>query len=122
MNINLVICELVEYAVEHSLIDNSDRAYSVARLLEILHHSDFTPCEVKEIRPLEKILADALDYAFENKLIKDNGITYRDLFDTKIMGIVTPRPSEVIHNFTSLYSISPKAADMSPISSLAWCS
>ena len=110
MDINYIICELVEYATEHSLIDTQDRAYSIARLMEIFKISDFTPCEVKEIRPLDKILANATDYAYENKLIDDKGIVFCDLFDTAIMGELVDRPSGVINKFYTLYKSSPKEA------------
>ena len=46
MNINLVISELVEYATRCELIEKDDRAYAVARLMELLHVSDYTPCRI----------------------------------------------------------------------------
>ena len=62
--------------------------------------------------PLEEILTDINDFAFENGLIPDNGVTQRDLFDAKIMGLLTPRPSEVIAKFRELYKEDPaKATD-----------
>ncbi|MBO7310147.1 MAG: galactose-1-phosphate uridylyltransferase, partial [Clostridia bacterium] len=59
---------------------------------------------------IEEILGALCDYAYENGLIENNSVVYRDLFDTKIMGAITPRPSEVIKKFTSLYCISPVEA------------
>ncbi len=59
---------------------------------------------------LEQILSGMLDYACEKGLIPENSITYRDLFDTKIMGLLVPRPSEVIEKFWSLYQEEPQAA------------
>ncbi|MBQ8309802.1 MAG: UDP-glucose--hexose-1-phosphate uridylyltransferase, partial [Clostridia bacterium] len=50
------------------------------------------------------------DYAVENKIIPDRGVTGRDLFDTRLMGILTPRPSEVIKKFNMLYAESPQKA------------
>ena len=52
---------------------------------------------------LEGILGRMCDYAFEKGLIAENGVVYRDLFDTKIMGMLMPRPSEVIRKFRELY-------------------
>ncbi len=60
---------------------------------------------------LEGILGRMCDYAFEKGLIAENGVVYRDLFDTKIMGMLMPRPSEVIRKFRELYETeSPVAA------------
>ena len=59
---------------------------------------------------LEGILNEMLDYAAEDGLMPEDTITYRDLFDTKIMGMLVPRPSEVIKKFQALYQISPKEA------------
>ena len=60
---------------------------------------------------LPQILAEMLDYAAEQMLIPDNTITYRDLFDTKIMSMLVPRPSEVVRRFYDLYEKeSPQAA------------
>ena len=58
---------------------------------------------------LESTLAEILDYACENGLLEDS-IVYRDLFDTRIMGLLTPRPHEVIRTFQELYAKSPKEA------------
>ncbi len=63
-----------------------------------------------KVEDLEEILKGMLDYACEQGMIEDN-ITARDLFDTKIMGLLMPRPSEVIDNFRTLYQEeSPQAA------------
>ena len=59
---------------------------------------------------LEDILNEMLDYAAEDGLMPEDTVTYRDLFDTKIMGMLVPRPSEVIKKFQALYQISPKEA------------
>ena len=60
---------------------------------------------------LEDILAGMLEYACEKGLLPDDSIVYRDLFDTKIMGLLMPRPSEVIGQFWKIYKEeSPQAA------------
>ena len=110
MNPNLLISELVEYATSHNLIEKDDRAYAVARLMELLHLSDYTPCDVKEERELSKILSDVCDFAYESGLIEGNGVVYRDLFDTAVMGVFVERPSGVNKKFYSLYEKDPKLA------------
>ena len=60
---------------------------------------------------LEEILNRMCDYAYEKGFIAENGVVYRDLFDTKIMSMLLPRPSEVIRTFWELYEKeSPRAA------------
>ena len=103
--------ELVNYAVSRRLIEETDRAWAINRLMEALKLSDFTddgttPAE----RPLEEILGDLCDYAFENGLMEGDSVVYRDLFDTSLMGLLTPRPSEVINTFWALYKESPEKA------------
>ena len=103
------IAQLVSYAESVGLIGAEDRIYSVNRLLEILHLSDYTePAEVPT-RPLSEILSSLVAYAVSAGLIEE-GVTAADLFDTKLMGALMPRPSEVIARFRSLCAASPKAA------------
>jgi galactose-1-phosphate uridylyltransferase family 2 len=59
---------------------------------------------------LPDVLSELTDFAYDKGLIPENTVTYRDLFDTKLMGCLTPRPSEVIRQFESLYAQSPRAA------------
>ena len=60
---------------------------------------------------LEGILKEMLDYAAEKGMLAADSVVYRDLFDTKIMGLLMPRPSEVIRKFYDLYKeVSPEAA------------
>ena len=59
---------------------------------------------------LETILGEMLDYAYEKGLLEENSVAYRDLFDTKIMSVLVPRPSEVIRIFHEKYEKSPKEA------------
>ncbi len=60
---------------------------------------------------LEGILRRMCDYAYGHGLIAENGVVYRDLFDTRIMSMLMPRPSEIIRKFRELYETeSPGAA------------
>ena len=65
----------------------------------------------KILEGLEGILAEMMDYAYENGLMAENSIVYKDLFDTKIMGCLVPEPSSVRKTFRDLYEhTSPLAA------------
>ena len=110
MDITLRIRQLIGYAIHHNLIFEEDRIYCTNRLLEALGLSECPSDPPEEEASLEEILSDLCDYAFEMGLIESNTVVYRDLFDTKLMGLLTPRPSEVIRIFQSRYSLSPKAA------------
>ncbi len=105
------IQDLVEYAITRGLADPLDRVFFINRLMEKLGVSAFeADSEPDGSRPLEEILGTLCDYAIENGVIPDNGITGRDLFDTELMGILTPLPSAVIAEFNRLYAISPEEA------------
>lgn len=110
-NVCDLIRDLVDYAARKGLIDDLDRVFCRNRLMEEMQVYDYTPSspDAKEY-PLEEILGALCDYAIENGIIPDRGVTGRDLFDTKLMGILTPRPSEVVREFNRLYAISPEAA------------
>ena len=104
------IRQLTEYAVTNGLIDPLDRIYAHNTLISALGLNAYEDIPCDEEISLEEILSDINDFAFENGLIPDNGVTNRDLFDAKIMGLLTPRPSEVIAKFTALYEKDPVAA------------
>ncbi|MBQ3550799.1 MAG: UDP-glucose--hexose-1-phosphate uridylyltransferase [Clostridia bacterium] len=107
--IDQTIKNLVEYGVETGLITTEDKVYTANRLLEILGLDEFNEPETATTSDLEVILKDVLSFAVENGIIDDN-ITEKDLFDTKVMAALVPRPSEVIKTFWSEYEKSPEAA------------
>lgn len=109
------IKELVEYAVEKGLIEKEDSIYAANQLMEVLKVDDYNlegqNVSIKETnRKIEEILDEINDYAYEKKLIAENGPVYRDLFDTKIMGCLTPLPSTIIKIFREYYEVLPKKA------------
>lgn len=110
MKIGTLLTELIEYAKAKNLISEEDSAYSLSRLMEILSLSSLELETLDGIRELSEILSDICDYAFERGLIENNSVVYRDLFDTKIMGALTPPPSEVIRKFREDYEKSPGLA------------
>ncbi|MBR3148945.1 MAG: UDP-glucose--hexose-1-phosphate uridylyltransferase [Eubacterium sp.] len=109
MTVFEAIKALANYALDNGLIEKEDYIYSVNSLCQALGLDTFEDCEVKEDYELEEILGAILDWACENGLCEDS-VVYRDLFDTKLMGLLTPRPSDIIKRFNELYNDSPKAA------------
>lgn len=101
--------KLVCYGLERGLFTERDEIYVTNRILEILQLDEYNCDTVFSDVDLEETLKALLDYAAEKGLTK-NDITHRDLFDTKLMGALMPRPSEVTNKFKELYAISPKAA------------
>ena len=110
VDVTVRIRQLVEYALNRKLITEEDRIFMTNSLLDAMGLAECTDAPMEEETELEVILSDLCDYAAEHGLIESNSVVYRDLFDTKLMGILTPRPGEVIRNFTALYALSPKAA------------
>ena len=109
MSIELWIDSLVSYAMNMGLAEPCDHQVIVNRLLDLLHKEDYTPSEEPLSEDLEEILAGILDYAVANGLC-DDGITARDIFDTRIMGAITPMPREIIRTFREKYAADPVAA------------
>ena len=107
--IDLSIEKLVNYALQKGLIEECDRVWAENALLSALHLDSFTRPEETENAELEPILAELIAYGVENGLL-DDSITEKDLFDSRLMGLLTPRPSDVIGKFRTLYTKDPKKA------------
>jgi UDPglucose--hexose-1-phosphate uridylyltransferase len=109
MQVNTLIEALACYAINTGLATEDDYTYLVNRLLEALGQEDYTPSQEPLPTDLEEILSGLLAFAVETGLCQDN-ITARDLFDTKLMGLLTPPPHEVRKTFREKYAESPEAA------------
>ena len=122
------IKELVQYAVDTGLTPECERIYTTNLLLDIFHEDEYVDdseneckgcCEHdsdtmsakenNEPRGLEQILKDLLDEAVRRGLIEDS-VVYRDLFDTRLMNCLMPRPAQVQEKFREAYAVSPEAA------------
>ena len=104
---------LVQYGIESGLVPEEERIYTTNQLLELFGEEEYTEpeTEFKDV-DLEEVLEELLDYAVEKGVLKENSVVYRDLFDTKIMNCLVPRPAQVIGTFKELYKESPvKATD-----------
>lgn len=105
------ISELVSYGRENGLIEFGDEIYVTNRLLELFGVVEYCETEcVMPLRPVYEILEDMMAYAFAHGIMKEDTIAMKDLFDTKIMGCLTPPPSVVRRKFKEKYGISPKQA------------
>lgn len=110
MTIDSAIKSLVKYGIKEGLLDKFDEKWAINRVLEVLELDSIeSTARADENATLEEMLKTMLDFACEKGLCEDS-VVYRDLFDTKIMGAICPRPSEVIKKFYGLYEESPKKA------------
>ena len=107
---NIRIAQLVNYGVSRNLIEREDRYWALNNILAVLGLDSFeSPEELLFDPPLEEILKGLLDDAEERGVIP-GGVTSRDLLDSRLMGVLTPRPSQVIEKFWYQYKISPMVA------------
>lgn len=106
------IKKLVEYGLITELIGEEDKIYTTNRLLELfqLEELDDGWDVSMSVEELPTVLGEMMDYAYEQGIMTENSIVYRDLFDTKIMSQLVPRPSEVIRTFQEKYERDPKEA------------
>ena len=109
MKIETLLESLISYAMNHGLAEPADHQVLLNRLLDLLHMDDYEPSHEIQTEDLEEILRGILDYACEKGLCEDN-ITARDIFDTRIMGALTPMPREVIRTFYEKYEKDPVSA------------
>ena len=104
------IASWVQYGLNTGMIEECDKTYVTNAILETLGMYEYVQADPKQM-PLGEILKGLLDYAVQ-KGICANDLTSRDLFDAKLMGILTPMPREVRATFAKLYAQSPvKATD-----------
>ena len=104
------IKKLVTYGIETGLISEEERIYSTNLILDVLKLDDYEePQEDYKNVELQPVLKELLDFAVEKGLIEDS-VVYRDLFDTRLMNCLMPRPSQVIKTFKEKYAVSPKEA------------
>ena len=97
------ISDLIGYGLKTGLIEEADKVYTVNGLLELFGLDEWEETKSDRDATLTDILEDMLDYAAAHGLLAEDTVTYRDLFDTKIMGLLMPRPSEVRNKFRKLY-------------------
>ena len=108
MNVNVYITALINYGLNKGLFDPCDKAFMINGILEALKLDSYEPAETRTMS-LEEILQGLLEDAVARGMCADD-ITSRDLFDTKLMGILTPPPREVRSKFAALYEKSPEEA------------
>ena len=104
------IKKLVEYGIQIGLTPECERVYTTNLLLELFHEASYEDMDIDtSATVLEDVLKELLDEACRREII-ENSITYRDLFDTKMMNCLLPRPAQVQETFRNKYAISPEAA------------
>ena len=107
----LLICQLIQYGIDHQLIEQADAfwcANRIADLLLITLSPDFS-CQRQPYESLYAILDQLIETGIRHGVITDSAID-RDILDTKLTGILTPAPSLVNRSFHSCYADSPKKA------------
>lgn len=108
--LNESIKKLVAYGMETGLVPECERNYTINLLLDLFHQDDYEePQEEYTNVDLESTLKELLDEAVTRGIIEDS-IGYRDLFDTKIMNCLMPRPAQVQQKFKEEYAKSPECA------------
>ena len=111
MDINKSIAKLIKYGLDSGLLPKEEKIYATNQILEVLHLEEYEePSHLEEEVCLEEVLKELLDYAALEGILPENSVGYRDLFDTKLMNCLMPRPSQVIDEFWKRYEDSPKEA------------
>ena len=111
MDLQKDIKKLVTYGLDKKLIEPEDETYTINQYLEVFRLDEYDDPDITgEEIVLPEILDRLTDAAYDRYIIKSDDIVTRDLFDTKLMGILTPKPSQVIKEFRTYYEESPKKA------------
>ena len=108
---NEAISKLITYAVRTGLIEPCETTWATNAVLEVLKLDSYTdPGQEWGDIDLAAVLDELLDDAYARGVLTENSVVYRDLFDTAIMGALTPRPSQVRAKFQALYNEDPEKA------------
>ena len=108
--IDIAVTKLADYAVSTGLVEECERIWAVNTILDVLKLDSYTQPERNwdpENIELAPVLDELLDDAHARDVLAENSVVYRDLFDTELMGRLTPRPAHVIERFQKLYRESP---------------
>ena len=109
--INEAISKLVTYALRTGLIEECETVWAANAVLEVLKLDSYTDPGIEWGGiDLSAVLDELTDDAYERSVLTENSVVYRDLFDTALIGRLTPRPAQVIERFRALFAQSPKAA------------
>ena len=105
------ISKLISYALHTGLIEPCETTWAVNTILDALKLDSFAGPEPRdEAVELAPVLEALLDDAHQRGVLEEDSVVYRDLFDTELMGRLTPRPAQVIERFQALYREDPKKA------------
>ena len=109
--VNETVSRLAAYALQTGLIEESEYIWAINTILDVLKLDSYTETNQNwgkiELAP---VLEELLDDACARGVLTENSVVYRDLFDTELMGRLTPRPAQVIKKFQELYARSPEQA------------
>ena len=109
--IDEAVSKLATYALRTGLIEESEYTWAINTILDILKLDSYTdPGQEWGDIELAPVLEELLDDAHARGVLMENSVVYRDLFDTELMGRLTPRPAQVIEKFQALCAQSPEAA------------
>jgi len=111
--IDQAIAKLAAYAQRTGLIEPTERVWAINTILDVLKLDSFTdpgPGEDWGDIDLAPVLEELLDDACARGVLTENSVVYRDLFDTELMGRLTPRPSYVANFFQALRQKDPRQA------------
>ena len=112
MNIYVEFERLINFGLKHNLFEKDDTTFMRNSLIELFKLDEYIIEEVEDenLDNITPIMDNLLDYAYKVGLLESNTPVYRDLLDTKIMGLLIPRPSQVINHFNMLYALNKKDA------------
>ena len=113
MMIDIAVAKLADYAVSTGLVEECERIWAVNTILDVLKLDSYTQPERTwdpEGIELATVLDELLDDAHARGVLTENSVVYRDLFDTELMGRLTPRPAQVVERFLSLCREDPRRA------------
>jgi len=111
--IDIAVAKLADYAVGAGLVEECERTWAINTILDVLKLDNYThPQRTWDPESLElaPILEELLDDAHTRGVLTENSVVYRDLFDSELMGRLTPRPAQVIARFQALYREDPQKA------------
>ncbi|MHB8062440.1 MAG: UDP-glucose--hexose-1-phosphate uridylyltransferase [Ruminiclostridium sp.] len=95
---------LLQFGKKHGMLDKLDTIIARNQLMDLLKLTEPYGGEVtaEDLDYPTEILSDLVEYAGDTGLFDKEVYVYRELFDTKLMGFIMPRETEIVRNFNEL--------------------
>ncbi|MGN5883944.1 UDP-glucose--hexose-1-phosphate uridylyltransferase [Staphylococcus simulans] len=107
-----LVQRFIQYAIEYGDFETEDNFYVQNLILEITKAEDLetqTEADLSELDTPNQIAQYWINQMIEHGLIED-AVYQKEIIETKLLDLITPKPSTINRNFKALYQEDPQKA------------